>query len=74
MSTLPPTPKPGERWRHFRGDLYEVIALARCATSSLPTVVYRGADGRIWCRSEYDWFAIVKDAQYPEGVQRFVKE
>ncbi len=68
------TPAAGETWRHYKGGLYEVVTLATDEESGLPVVVYRGADGKVWCRPLRVWSRPVRDAIHPDGVRRFTKQ
>lgn len=48
MSTLPNMEqrvKPGERYRHFKGGLYEVVCQAIQESDHSPVVVYRPLSG-----------------------------
>lgn len=53
MSKLPPLPElsPG-RYRHYKGNDYEVVAVARHSETLEPVVVYKAlyGDGGIWVR------------------------
>ena len=53
MSELPPVPElaPG-LYRHYKGNDYEVIAVARHSETLEPVVVYRAlyGDGGLWVR------------------------
>jgi hypothetical protein len=61
---------PGSRWRHRNGNLYEVITLANTESTRsdyVPTVVYRGTNGKTWSRTVSSWprsFTVVD--QVPE--------
>ena len=48
--------KPG-RYRHFKGNEYEVIGIARHSETTEPRVVYRAlyGDGGLWCRPAAMW-------------------
>lgn len=52
-------PAPGSRWVHKNGNEYEVLMLANERTldpDRYPVnVVYRGNNGRIWCRPLAQW-------------------
>lgn len=50
------TIKPG-RYRHFKGNEYEVLGIARHSETSSPMVVYKAlyGDGGIWCRPADMW-------------------
>ncbi len=51
-ATIPPG-----RWRHFKGNKYEVLAIARHSETSEPMVVYRAlyGEGGIWVRPAFMW-------------------
>ncbi|WP_140726714.1 DUF1653 domain-containing protein [Pseudomonas sp. Hp2] len=53
MSDLPPLPplKPG-RYRHYKGNEYDVVAVARHSETLEPVVVYRAlyGEGGLWVR------------------------
>ena len=48
---------PCGRYRHFKGNEYEVIAIARHSETTEPMVVYKAlyGDGGIWVRSADMW-------------------
>ena len=49
---------PGSKWDHVNGNRYEVILLANehSERSQYPvTVVYKGLNGKVWCRPLPDW-------------------
>ena len=52
VKTIPPG-----RYRHFKGNEYEVIGIARHSETTEPMVVYRAlyGDGGIWVRPAYMW-------------------
>lgn len=53
MSQLPPLPElPPGRYRHHKGDDYEVVAVARHSETLEPVVVYKAlyGDGGLWVR------------------------
>lgn len=64
-------PKNG-RYRHFKGNEYEVIGIARHSETTEPMVVYRAlyGDGGLWVRPLENWNA---PALLPDGreVVRF---
>ncbi|WP_434212341.1 DUF1653 domain-containing protein [[Pseudomonas] boreopolis] len=53
MSDLPPLPplQPG-RYRHYKGNEYDVVAVARHSETLEPVVVYRAlyGEGGLWVR------------------------
>lgn len=48
--------KPG-KYRHFKGNEYEVIGIARCSEDETPVVVYRAlyGEGGLWTRPAEMW-------------------
>ena len=69
MSTV----EPG-RYRHFKGQLYEVIATARHSETEEEYVVYRAlyADGALWVRPRAMWDELVDRDGYVGP--RFVRD
>ena len=61
----------GERYRHFKGDEYEIVAVAlNCDDSSQEVVVYRALeDGKVWVRL-FDEFCGFKEID-GKMVKRF---
>ena len=49
------------RYRHFKGNEYEVIGIARHSEDESPMVVYRAlyGEGGLWCRPASMWNEIV---------------
>ncbi|HBJ18812.1 MAG TPA: DUF1653 domain-containing protein [Clostridiales bacterium] len=49
-------PRPG-RYRHFKGNEYEVIGIARHSETTEPMVVYRAlyGEGGLWVRPLENW-------------------
>ena len=48
---------PCGRYRHFKGNEYEVIGITRHSETEEPMVVYRAlyGEGGIWCRPASMW-------------------
>lgn len=64
---------PTGKYRHFKGNEYEVIGIARHSETTEPMVVYRALydDGSIWVRPAEMWNETVeRDGQ---TYQRFVR-
>jgi hypothetical protein len=51
LAPLPPEPKPG-RYRHYKGNEYRVVGLARHSETLEPLVVYQALYGErgLWVR------------------------
>ena len=45
------------RYRHFKGNEYEVIGIARHSETTAPMVIYRAlyGGGDLWCRPAEMW-------------------
>ncbi len=61
------------RYRHFKGNEYEVIGIARHSETTEPMVIYRALydEGGLWCRPAAMWNETIErdDKKY----QRFEK-
>jgi len=57
------------RYRHYKGNEYEVIAIARHSETLEPMVVYKAlyGDNCIWVRPASMWFDTIS-----EGITRFM--
>jgi hypothetical protein len=53
------------RYRHYKGGLYELVCEATLEADLTPLIVYRAADGSIWCRPKAVFFERVE----VDGVQ-----
>ena len=61
---------PPGRWRHFKGNEYEVLAIARHSETQEPMVVYRAlyGEGGVWVRPAWMWQSLVV-----RGGQAFIR-
>lgn len=70
-------PKPYEVYRHFKGNLYQIVAVAADAETGRQQVVYQAMYDtfQIYVRSLEDFLGKVDRAKYPDVSQeiRFVK-
>jgi hypothetical protein len=57
-------------FRHYKGGHYELVCEATLESDLTPMVVYRAADGSIWCRPRAVFFEMIEVDG--EVVQRFV--
>lgn len=61
-------PEPG-RYRHYKGNEYDVVAIAQFKGRGHPVVVYRAVPGGGWfVRTVTSW-----NSTTPSGVPRFEK-
>ena len=53
---------PVGKYRHFKGNEYEVIGIARHSETTAPMVVYRAlyGDGGIWVRPAEMWNEVIE--------------
>ena len=57
----------GKIYRHYKGNLYKIIALAKHSETNEDMIVYQNVEkGDIWVRPKSMWNETVKD-----GVLRF---
>lgn len=66
--------KPGI-YRHFKGNLYEVIGIARHSETMEPMVVYRALYGKhgLWIRPVAMWNEIIEKESYTGPRFQFVE-
>ena len=67
--------KPG-KYRHFKGNLYEVIGTARHSETMEPMVVYRAlyGEGGLWVRPAAMWSEIVEKENCSGPRFQFLEE
>jgi hypothetical protein len=53
------------RYRHYKGGLYELVCEATMEADLTSLIVYRAADGSIWCRPKAVFFERIE----VDGVQ-----
>lgn len=59
-------------WKHFKGNVYEVIAEALDVTEERNVVIYRRGDS-YYTRAKSEWFSLVDDGTNSGFTYRFVK-
>lgn len=65
-------PKKGEIYRHFKGNLYEIVMLARDSETLEEKVVYKEVEGdAAYVRSLPMFVSYVDRAKYPDVAQKF---
>lgn len=61
----------GKIYKHYKGNLYKVVALGKSSETLEDMVVYSAVkDGKVWIRPEKMWNEIVDD----KGTLRFTLE
>jgi hypothetical protein len=48
------------RYRHYKGGIYEFVCEATMEADLTPLIVYRAADGSIWCRPKSVFFEVIE--------------
>ena len=60
--------KIGNIYRHYKGNIYKIIALAKHSETVEDMIVYQSVEnGDIWVRPKYMWNEIIDN----NGTQRF---
>lgn len=64
--------KAGERYRHFKGNIYEVIAIAIHTETEEKFVIYKNVNLEKVCARPYDMFiSEVDHEKYPDVTQKY---
>lgn len=63
-----PEIKPG-KYKHFKGNLYEVIGIAKHSETLEELVIYKDSEGNLWARPKSMFFEKVNTNS--KEVQRF---
>ena len=58
----------GKRYRHYKGNIYKIIAFAKHSETMEDMIVYQSIEnGNIWVRPKYMWNEIIDN----KGTLRF---
>ena len=66
-------PRAGDKYRHFKGNNYQIITIAKDSETLAPMVVYQGlyGDFEIYVRPMSDFLAELDKSTYPEATQQY---
>lgn len=65
-------PEPGEKWRHFKGNVYKIICIAEDTERLNPVIVYQGVDDcAYWARPFGMFMSEVDHEKYPDATQKW---
>jgi hypothetical protein len=66
-------PKPGECWQHYKGGLYEIVAMCNHTDTNEVLVIYKSLSfGGFHARPYSEWHNVVKDMDGQPNY-RFIK-
>ena len=67
--------KPG-KYRHFKGNMYELVGIASHSETLEPMVVYRAlyGEGGLWVRPAAMWTEIVQKGNYYGPRFQYIEE
>lgn len=64
--------KVNNKYRHFKGHLYVVIAIGKDCEDLSEKVIYKNVDnGEVWVRDKDDFLSIVDKEKYPLVKQKY---
>ncbi len=49
-----------QRYRHYKGGLYELVCEATQESDLSPVIVYRAANGTVWTRPKAVFFEVIE--------------
>ena len=62
----------GKKYKHFKGHIYKVIAIALDSSDLTKKVVYENVDnGKSWVRDYNEFNSLVDKQKYPNVEQRY---
>lgn len=62
----------GKKYKHFKGNLYEVIALGYDTDNLNELVIYKSLyDNKVWVRKYDEFISLVDKEKYPNVTQKY---
>lgn len=61
----------GGPYRHFKGNIYNVLAVARSVDTLEELVIYSDLKGNTWARSKVEFLSEVDKEAYPDATQEY---
>jgi hypothetical protein len=58
------------QYLHYKGGIYDLVCEATMESDLTPLIVYKAANGSIWCRPKNVFFEMIEVDGKP--VQRFI--
>lgn len=60
------------KFRHFKGNIYEIITIAKHTETEEDMVIYRAKEtNKIWCRPASIFFSKVDKEKYPDVLAEY---
>ena len=63
--------KIGDKYKHFKGKIVEIICIAKDSETLEDMVVYKEEDGTIWIRNYKMFTSLVDKKKYPNVNQTY---
>ena len=61
----------GDRFRHFKGTVYRVVAIAKHTETEEELVVYGDGNDNTWARPIDMFCSLVDREKYPQATQKY---
>ena len=63
--------KIGDKYRHFKGTVYTILAVAKHTENEEELVVYADEAGNTWARPLKMFYSLVDKEKYPHVTQKY---
>ncbi len=63
--------KTGDKYKHFKGKIVEIVCIAKDSETLDDIVVYKEEDGTIWVRPYKMFTSLVDKQKYPDVNQEY---